>query len=60
MGFIIRGEAEKAIINYLNERDALEGNTERQVLNPCIAKLILDGIKEFNAILVNPKAKGGE
>lgn len=55
--FIKRQEAEKKILEYLNERDQQAGEPERQILNPAIAKLILDGIQNIRAIEVRPKGR---
>ena len=55
--FIKRPEAEKKIIEYLNERDQQAGEPERQTLNPAIAKLILDDIQNIRAIEVRTKAR---
>lgn len=54
--FIRREEAERAITDYLNERAQQAGEPERQILNPAIAKLILDDIQNIRAIEVRPKA----
>lgn len=55
--FIKREAAERAITNYLNERDQQAGEPERQVLNPAIAKLICDDVQNIRAIQVRPKEK---